>query len=447
MEEAVEKMVYPTYERYKDSGVEWLGEIPEQWDVLKIKFLARIYNGDSLSESRKKEFESTDETEIPYVSTKDIHPTLSIADYKNGLRIPQQRHEFKRAPKGSFLLCIEGGSAGRKIAFLDEDVCFVNKLSCFVSNQKVCSKYLYYFVKSLGFQTQFNLAMTGLIGGVGNSLINNFLSIVPSLNEQSAIAAFLDRKTAQIDQAIARKERQIELLKEHRQILIHRAVTRGLDPKVPMKDSGVEWIGEIPAHWEIKKNKEIFEERKEPGSDDLPILSVSIHSAVSSGELDGEENIRGKIRIEDKSSYKKVEPNDVAYNMMRAWQGGIGCVSTKGMVSPAYVVAKPITKLNSDFFELQYRTALFIQQMDKASKGITDFRKRLYWAEFKDLFTILPSFEEQNEISSRIKLISARVDVALSKKGTEIEKLKELKTSLINAAVTGKIKITFEEAI
>jgi len=126
---------------------------------------------------------------------------------------------------------------------------------------------------------------------------------------------------------------------------------------------------------------------------------------------------------------------------MRAWQGGIGAVHVNGMVSPAYVVAEPTGNIDADFFEYQYRTSGFIQQMDRHSKGITDFRKRLYWNEFKQLKTIFPPLSEQKDIVSYIENITIKIATAISLKEQEIEKLKEYRSVLINEAVTGKIKI------
>src|SRR5690606_7548294 len=119
---------------------------------------------------------------------------------------------------------------------------------------------------------------------------------------------------------IAIKEQQIALLKERKQIIIQTAVTQGLDPNVPMKDSGVDWIGQIPAHWDVFANRALFSERVEPGKASLPLLSVSIHTGVSSEEMSEEENIRGRVKIEDKTKYILVKSGDVAFNMMRAWQ-------------------------------------------------------------------------------------------------------------------------------
>ena len=287
----------------------------------------------------------------------------------------------------------------------------------------------------------FNKIGSGVRSTLGQSDLLDLPIPVLDCEVQDNIVCFLDEKTAKIEAAIALEERQIALLKERKQIVIQNAVTKGLDPNAPMKDSGVDWIGEIPAHWEVRRNAAIFNEAKRPGNAELPVLSVSIHSGVSDRELSDEENIRSTIKIEDRSAYKEVRPGFIAYNMMRAWQRGIGAVRTFGMVSPAYVVLEPKISLNSDYFEYLYRTPAFIWQMDCNSKGITDFRKRLYWEEFKTLITLLPPVEEQNSISAAILQKAAVIDGGITLKQQQIDALKEYKATLINSAVTGKIKV------
>lgn len=431
----------PRYESYKDSGVEWLGEIPKGWSIKKTKFAGAIYNGDSLNEQQKRKYESNDPLHRAYISSKDICTDYSTIKYESGLRIPIQEVGFKIAPRESILFCIEGGSAGKKIAFTNQEVCFVNKLACFAANRSYNSKFIFYSLKAYPFQRQFSQSMTGLIGGVGVSSINNFVLTIPPVGEQSAIANYLDRKIEQIHHAIVIKEQQISLLKERKQILIQNAVTRGLNPEATTCDSGVEWIGEIPEHWEIRANRSLFSERVEPGFEGLPLLSVSIHSAVSSEEIDEEENIRGRVKIEDKSKYNLVKPNDIVFNMMRAWQGAIGAVKVKGMVSPAYIIATPHSEINAQYFEYQYRCPNFIQQMDRFSKGITDFRKRLYWNEFKQLKTLVPPIKEQTAIVTYIEFESTKIEKTIALQQQQIERLKEYKVTLINSAVTGKIKV------
>ncbi|EXB72673.1 restriction endonuclease subunit S [Acinetobacter sp. 230853] len=432
--------MFKKYDAYKDSGVQWIGDIPSHWVRKKIKSIANIYSGDSLSPDMKAKFSISTDCSNPYISSKDIDVDTSQLNYETGLSIPSYFSKYKLAPKNSVLLCIEGGSAGRKIALTEIEVNFVNKLACFYS-MKISNKFIFYYLKSQPFQVQFKLALSGLIGGVSLSSLENFEIYQPLKTEQDQIVAFLDKKIIELDQAIAIKEQQIALLNERKQIVIQKAVTQGLNPNVAMKDSGVEWIGEIPEHWEVRANRTIFKERNEQGKEGLPLLSVSIHSGVSNEEISEEENVRGRIKIEDKSKYILVKQGDIAFNMMRAWQGGIGAVSVDGMVSPAYIVAKPNKLMNSEFFEYQYRCPEFIQQMDRYSKGITDFRKRLYWDGFKQLMTIVPPIDEQQEIIYYIKKLDEQIAFAIDVKKQQIEKLKEYKTTLINDAVTGKIKV------
>lgn len=197
----------------------------------------------------------------------------------------------------------------------------------------------------------------------------------------------------------------------------------------------------MPAHWGDLPNKALFRERNEPGRKDLPILSVSLHSGVSDAEQDGEENIRAKIRIEDKTSYKKVQPGDVVYNMMRAWQGAIGVVRVNGMVSPAYVVAAPTSALNGAYFEYLYRTQGFICQMDRFSKGITDFRKRLYWNEFKQLVSLLPPLDEQIQIARYADKVVTDTAKLIENITVQIQTLQVFRSTLIANIVTGQGRV------
>src|SRR5690625_4951477 len=208
-----------------------------------------------------------------------------------------------------------------------------------------------------------------------------------------------------------------------------------------MRNRRIEWIRQITAHRVVQRNCTIYREMKHAGNAELHVRPVYIHSGVSKEELSEEENIRSAVKIEDRSSYKEVLPGDVAYNMMRAWQGGIGAVYTHGMVSPAYVVARPTDAMVGEYFELLYRTPAFVRQMDANSKGITDYRKRLYWNDFRNLLTLVPPEPEQRHIIGYSDQVTKKVSTAIAIKQDQIAALKEYKTSLINAAVTGKIKV------
>ncbi|GMQ29244.1 restriction endonuclease subunit S [Algoriphagus confluentis] len=425
MEATIENVGFQTYSDYKESGVEWLGEIPLHWNMKRFKYLADYHKG----KLPKKITSEWKEGLYPYMSMEYLRGGAAnqwVLDMK-----------IKNVEKGEILLLWDGSNSGE---FIKSRQGVISSTVAHIKFFNIDKRYAWYY--SFKIEQKLRNETIGMgIPHVDGGELNNTYVLIPSPNEQTAIADFLDKKTALIDKAIQIKQKQIALLQERRQILIQQAVTRGLNPNVPLKDSAVDWIGMIPEHWEVCRNSNIYSESKKPGNDSLKILSVSIHTGVSSEELSDEENIRGAIRIEDKSSYKLVEPNDITFNMMRAWQGGIGAVKVRGMVSPAYVVASPKCEINSEFFEFQYRTPEFIQQMDRFSKGITDFRKRLYWAEFKQLITVLPPYKEQLQIVGYINDITLMTKKITTLKEQEIEKLKEFKSTLINSAVTGKIKV------
>ena len=159
-------------------------------------------------------------------------------------------------------------------------------------------------------------------------------------------------------------------------------------------------LGLAPTDWKRYTFGDIYTERKEPGDENLPLLMVSIHSGVSDGEVDAAELPKQVKRIEDKSQYKKAVSGDLVFNMMRAWQGAIGAVRTTGMVSPAYIVAEPNDKVYPLFMDYYSRTPQMINQIDRQSYGVTDFRKRLYWDSFAPIGCILPPIEEQQKIAA-----------------------------------------------
>lgn len=244
----------------KDSGIEWIGEIPEDWEIKKIKYCANIYTGNSISDNEKDNYTNSDNA-IPYVATKDINADTNLINYDNGLYIPYES-SFKVAPENSTLLCIEGGSAGRKIAYTNQKVCFVNKLCCFEAFN--CnSKFLYYICQSDVFLASFYLQMSGLIGGVSQSVIKNIPVVTPSMPEQQKIADFLDEKCSHIDSVLEKVRASIDEYKQLKQSVITQAVTKGIRPNRPMKDSGIEWIGEIPQDWEVAKIGNLFNLRNE----------------------------------------------------------------------------------------------------------------------------------------------------------------------------------------
>nr|WP_232343541.1 restriction endonuclease subunit S [Novosphingopyxis sp. YJ-S2-01] len=267
---------------------------------------------------------------------------------------------------------------------------------------------------------------------------------VPSQAEQHAITAFLDRETAKIDAAVAAQERLITLLAEKRAATISHAVTKGLDPDAPMKASGIEWLGQIPAHWEISRVANIFSEVVEASDDTRPVLSVSIHDGVSDDEIEEDDRPRMVVRSEDRSKYKAVEPGDLVYNMMRAWQGGFGSVRVRGAVSPAYVVARPAAPNWAEYANFVLRTPQAVTELKRYSRGVTDFRLRLYWDEFKNIVLPKPPANEITEILDHISSVTADLEELEMRMTEATELLGERRAALISAAVTGKIDVRGE---
>ena len=178
-----------------------------------------------------------------------------------------------------------------------------------------------------------------------------------------------------------------------------------------------------PTTWTPACLGDIYTERKEPGNESLPLLTVSIHSGVSDGELDEDELPKKVKRIEDKSQYKHAATGDLVFNMMRAWQGAIGTVRTEGMVSPAYIVAKPNDKVYPLFMDFYMKTPRMIGMINRQSYGVTDFRKRLYWDSFAPIPCVLPPVREQRKIAE----ILAAQDKAIELQGRKIDELKRFK--------------------
>jgi len=431
------------YGKYVDSGVEWLGEIPKHWKMKKIKFLSDIFNGDSLNELLKKRYESDDLKDLAYISSKDINVNNSEIAYENGLRIPKEDFSLKIAPSNSSLLCIEGGSAGRKIAFTNQEVCFVNKLACFKIKGNNYSKYLFFSLKGSPFQTQFKLSMTGMIGGVSISSINNFCLPLPPLSEQTKIAQFLDDKTSKIDVAVTIKEQQINLLKERKQILIHKAVTQGLNPNVTLEDSGVEWIGEIPEGWEVKKLKyatRIFrgkfthrprnDERMYDG--DYPFFQTG--DVARAGKY-----LSGFIQTLNEKGLRvsTLFPKGTIVITIAANIGDISILDIDACFPDSIVGFEP-----NDFIEKHFLyNTLLVMKEQFMSSTIKNTQMNLNVDRIGSNSIVVPSFSEQKKISVYIESASQKIDTAIILKQQEIEKLKEYKSSLINSVVTGKVRV------
>ena len=298
---------------------------------------------------------------------------------------------------------------------------------------------------------RYRLVETGTIDAVNAStygakmpraswdFIGNLRFGMPDRETQKAIADFLDRETARIDQLIEKKQRLVQLLREKQKAF---AAEEATGANLPEKsDTGLGQLPLAPSQWRVRRIAAVFRESFEMGGENLPVLSVSINWGISDRELDDEDRHRIVTHIEDRNAYKRVRVGDLVYNMMRAWQGAFGVAKVDGLVSPAYVVARPSEEIHAPFFEHLLRTPMWIEEFRRSSKGIADFRQRLYWEHFRQVGIVLPPLEVQVEIANRIAANDAAIEAVLSPIRVSIDRLKEFRSTLITAAVTGQIDV------
>lgn len=398
----------PKYEAYKDSGEGWIAEVPAHWDVRKLKHL--------FFEKKHTKNMSLNSGAISFgkVVTKDDDKILQST-----------KASYQEVLTGEFLinpLNLNYDLISLRIALSEINVVVSAGYIVIKEKEQISKKYFKYFLHMYDI-SYMKLLGSGVRQTISFNHISDSLLLYPPLEEQTLIANFLDQKTAQIDAAIAIKEQQIELLKERKQIIIQQAVTQGLDPNVPMKDSGVEWIGQIPEHWEVKKLKFLLTikngvDYKHVETDEgYPVYGSGGRFTYASSYLyDGEAVLLGRKGTIDKPLYV----NEAFWTVDTMFYA---VCNSRVMTKYIYFCATTIP-----YFYYSTATALpSMTQTDLLNHKIA-----------------VPSLKEQSEVIIYIEKESLKLDAAIDIGKQQIHKLKEYKTTLINSAVTGKIKITPE---
>ncbi|KAA6195137.1 restriction endonuclease subunit S [Pseudomonas lactis] len=421
---------YPAYDNYKDSGVEWIGVIPDHWEVRRSKFLF----------SQSKELARSNDIQL---SATQSHGVIPQADYQDmvGRRVTQIQTNLekrKHVEIDDFVISMrsfQGGIERAKAAG-----CIRSSYIILKPGPKIHPAFYAYVLKAPRYIQA--LQITGHFIRDGQDLnFENFsavdLFVIPVL-EQRAIAAFLDEKCARIDEAVRIKEQQIALLRERRQILIQHAVTRGLEPDVPMKDSGIDWIGRIPAHWAVQRNKHMFveiNERSAKGTEQH--LSMSQKLGLVPANL-----VEKSLVSESYEGAKLVRIGDLVLNRLKAHLAVFSIAPMEGLVSPDYSVFRPfVDGASSQYYEALFKTSKYLGELRLRVRGIVEGFYRLYTDSFMDIPLLIPPRVEQDEIVAHLDQLASRFEAAISIKQDQISALKEYKTSLINAAITGKIKV------
>ncbi|GAB1342930.1 hypothetical protein MASR1M101_20570 [Gemmatimonas sp.] len=264
---------------------------------------------------------------------------------------------------------------------------------------------------------------------------------LPPLAEQTAIVRFLGWANGRLDRAIQSKRKVIALLGEQKQAIIHHVATRGLNPSVPLKSSGIPWLGEFPAHWDLAPLRALFSEINDRGHEDEPMLSVTIKRGVLPQAELLQNGVARDSSNEDKSNYKFLLPGDVGYNKMRAWQGAFGVSRHRGIVSPAYIVMRPTVRADGDYYHFLFRTPAFSKVAESYSYGIASDMWSLRPEHFRLIVVPVPPKSEQSAIGVRLHGVSEDFNTAINALEQEILLLREYRTRLVADVVTGKLDV------
>jgi type I restriction enzyme S subunit len=417
------------YAEYKESGLRWLGRMPGHWASERAKWLFT-----------KMDRPVREEDEV-VTCFRDGMVTLRKNRRLRGFTEATAFSGYQGIRKGDLVIHGMDAFAGA-IGVSDSDGKGTPVYNVCQPRLGVNARYYAHLVREMS-QSQWILALAKGIRERSTDfrfeMFGNQRVPLPPPDEQAAIVRFLDWANGRLERAIRAKRKVIALLNEQKQAIIHRAVTRGLDSSVPLKPSGIPWLGDIPQHWRIVRNMALFAHRVEPGLADLPVLQVSLRSGITAEELD--QFGRPKRLIADSRKYKRIYNGDVAYNTMRMWQGAVGVSPSDGLVSPAYVVLRPRAGTCSKFYDFVFHTDIYKQQVNRQSTGIVSDRNRLYWDSFKQMPNVAMSRSEQEAIVAFIRSETIELNNASSRLEREIELMREYRTRLVADVVTGKLDV------
>lgn len=412
------------YDSYKDSGVKWLGEIPSHWEVKRF--------GSYFTERRVK------------VSDKDYAP-LSVT--KNGI-LPQlenvaksnDSNNRKLVKAGDFVINSRSdrkGSSG--VSSLDGSVSLINIV--LKPRKGIVPAFCNYLLKSYCFIEEYYRNGRGIVADLWTTRFDEMKSIklaVPTIDEQNAMVAHLDAATSKIDEAIAQQQKMIDLLNECKQIIINNAVTKGLNPNAPMKDSGVEWIGQIPSHWEVLPGLAIVKENKEKNSK----LEFNTVLSLSYGNIILKKDINEGLVPAEYNTYQIVKPGYIIIRCTDLQNDKTslrtGLVKNQGIITSAYLGLVVDRKYNAPYIHYFLHTWDITKEIYRHGSGL---RQSLSWLDLKRLPILLPPIAEQDAIVTYLDTATAKIDTAILQQQKMIDLLKERKQIIINEVVSGKVKV------
>lgn len=410
----------------KDSGVEWIGVIPKEWTVLKLKSIADITMGQS---------PNSDEYNDSGIGIEFLQGNADFNDFYPSARTYAKKWN-KQSKVNDILLSVRAPVGAKNIS--DREYAIGRGL-CAITPNKVTKEFLWYLIDIMNEEFKF-ISKGSTYDSVTIEDVRNALIIFPEKQEQDRIINILDDKVSRIDAIIKKTKSTIEDYKRLKQSIITEAVTKGLDKNVEMKDSGIEWVGRIPKHWEVVKIKHLFDVINERNENEDAVL-LSLFTALG---------VAPRSEMEDKGNkastvmnYKLVKKDDLIVNKLLAWMGAVAFSNYNGVTSPDYDVyrLKINTRAFKEYYEWYFRFTNFKDDCYKYGRGIMMMRWRTYPSEFKMIDIVNPPHSEQVEIYEYLKSKVKEIDALIEKKNKLLSELETYKKSLIYEYVTGKKEV------
>ena len=434
-------MTLRRYERYKYSGVEWLGAVPAHWGVTRLKFIAHVQTG----VAKGKDNAGKQTMAVPYLRVANVQDGYLDLDEVATIELPADDLPRYRLRAGDVLMN-EGGDydkLGRGHVWDGSiDPCIHQNHVFAVRPFGVSPQWLNLVTGSAYAQFYFmsRSKQSTNLASISSTNVMELPVVLPPAPEQSAIAAFLEREVTKIDTLIAEQQRLIELLIEKRHAVIAQAVAKGLDPNVPMKDSGVMWLGPVPAHWGVGHSRRMFAVRSEPAmAGDRMLTASQKYGVLYQADFVELECRRVVEVIMGLESLKHVEPDDFIISM-RSFQGGIEWCKLRGSTSFHYVMLRPVKQVHPPFFAHLFKSITYIQALRATTDLIRDGQE-LRYSNFVQVDLPVVPIDEQKRIAEYLDRQTAKLDELAEVAADAIDILRERRTALISAAVTGQIDV------
>lgn len=412
----------------KDSGVRWIGEIPFSWKVEKLKYATTF---------QQRKYDDSYGA-LPYIGLENIQSWSgryieTDSEYDRNQAILFSANDILWGKLRPYLA---------KVYQCTDRGCCSGEFCVISTNRGYDTRFFWNFLISSNFVSEIDRSTYGTKMPRANAdFIKNMSIPVPPLVEQVRIAKFLDNQCTEIDSALTRTRASIEEYKKLKQAVITQVVTKGIRGKRPMKDSGVEWLGEIPADWKVQRIKTIFTLRDERNYQPLSEVNlISLYTdrgVVQHADLE----VTTGNKASNADGYKLVYENDIVVNIILCWMGAIGRSAYNGVTSPAYDVYKTSESIDCRFYHHYFRTKGFSGDCYKRGRGIMAMRWRTYSDQFRDIKVVVPPLEEQREIVDYLDAKCAEIDKIIAKKEEYLVEFENYKKSLIYEYVTGKKEV------